>query len=387
MVSKCIMIPARSGSKRVPNKNLRLLSGKPLITYVIETCLKTDVDVWVNTDDELIKKMCIDLFPDVKIYNRPEELASDASTNDEFMYDFMKTHPQYQSFIQVLPTSPFIQLSDVKYFLDSFDFGYVDTMISVKEEQIGCVYNNEPINFSKVKKNPPSQEMKPVQVYATTLMGWSRESFMNHFERLGCAYHGGDEESTSYGGSRIQYVPIEGFAKIDIDTEDDFLLAEAVAQFIPFQDKYKKFYYEEGQYTDYIVPRVLKDDGIDKTTELKPNQPVVNVLEVMKSMTDQEAWYKTLIDSDSNSCTVVNQMPGEGNRRHYHAKWNEWWYILRGEWRFDIEDDFYLVKEGDLVFIEKGKKHKITAVGDVMASRLAVSRYDVEHIYSEKPQR
>ena len=221
--------------------------------------------------------------------------------------------------------------------------------------------------------------MTPIGVYATSLMGWKRKTFIRNMKELGCAYHGGNDS--------VSYYTLKGYSTVDIDNEEDFLLAEAVAQFIPFQDRYKKFYYEDGQYTDYIVPRVLKDDGIDKTTELKPNQPVVSVTDIMDSMTDQEAWYKTLIDSDSNSCTVVNQMPGEGNRRHYHAKWNEWWYILRGQWRFDIENESYIVKPGDLVFIEKGNKHKITAIGDQIASRLAVSRYDVEHIYAEKPNR
>ena len=56
-----IMIPARSGSKRVKNKNIRLLSGKPLISYVIETALKTNLPVYVNTDCEIILEYIKDL--------------------------------------------------------------------------------------------------------------------------------------------------------------------------------------------------------------------------------------------------------------------------------------------------------------------------------------
>jgi CMP-N-acetylneuraminic acid synthetase/mannose-6-phosphate isomerase-like protein (cupin superfamily) len=380
------MIPARSGSKRVPNKNIRLLSGKPLISYVFETCLDIETDVWVNTDCDKILRLADD-YEGLNKYKRPDYLGDDNTTNDDFMYDFMKNHPQYDYVIQVLPTSPFITKEEIESFKDKLLNGYIDTLISVKNEQIGAVYDDCPINFSKTKKNPPSQTMKPVQVYATSLMGWKVERFLNNYVEYGCAYHGGEDKFTDFEMCKTQYFPLTGFSKIDIDNEEDFVLAEAVAQFIPFQDRYKKFYYEDGQYTDYIVPRVLKDDGIEKTTELQPNQPVVNVPEVMESMTKSEAWYKTLIDSDSNSCTVVNQMPGEGNRRHYHAKWNEWWYIIRGEWRFDIEDESHIVGVGDLVFIQKGKKHKITAVGETIASRLAVSRYDVEHIYSERPER
>ena len=45
-------IPARSGSQRVKDKNLRPLNGKPLISYVIEASKKIDFfhDIYVNTD-------------------------------------------------------------------------------------------------------------------------------------------------------------------------------------------------------------------------------------------------------------------------------------------------------------------------------------------------
>ena len=43
-----------------------------------------------------------------------------------------------------------------------------------------------------------------------------------------------------------------------------------------------------------------------------------------------------------------------------------------------------IVKEGDFVFIKKDCKHKITAIGDEMAIRLAVSRADVEHVYPKE---
>ncbi len=49
------MIPARMGSKRVKSKNLRLLNGKPLIEYVIDTVSKIDIfdDIYVNSEDEI----------------------------------------------------------------------------------------------------------------------------------------------------------------------------------------------------------------------------------------------------------------------------------------------------------------------------------------------
>jgi quercetin dioxygenase-like cupin family protein len=74
-------------------------------------------------------------------------------------------------------------------------------------------------------------------------------------------------------------------------------------------------------------------------------------------------------------------LPGEGNRLHYHPDWNEWWYIIEGQWQWEIEGEKIIVKKGDVVFIPKGRKHRIEAIGDTPAIRLAVSRADVAHVY------
>ena len=75
-------------------------------------------------------------------------------------------------------------------------------------------------------------------------------------------------------------------------------------------------------------------------------------------------------------------MPGEGNRLHYHTDWDEWWYIIKGTWEWYVEGVSMKVTQGDVVFIERNKKHKITAVGPGQSIRLAVSREDVDHVYT-----
>ena len=81
--------------------------------------------------------------------------------------------------------------------------------------------------------------------------------------------------------------------------------------------------------------------------------------------------------------TIISQLPGEGNRLHYHPTWNEWWYIVDGEWEWEIEGQKRTVMRGDIVFMRKNRRHKITAVGDRPAIRMAVSRSDVLHVYPE----
>lgn len=131
------------------------------------------------------------------------------------------------------------------------------------------------------------------------------------------------------------------------------------------------------------VPSILNKDGVINNDLFDANKPVVNIRDIIKSFKEKTSWSKRVINTENNSATLICQMPGEGNRRHYHADWNEWWYIVDGKWEWEIEGKTITVSKGDIVFIEKGKLHKVTAIGDKPAIRLAVSREDVAHIYPE----
>jgi quercetin dioxygenase-like cupin family protein len=137
----------------------------------------------------------------------------------------------------------------------------------------------------------------------------------------------------------------------------------------------------KNQKIETDVPSILKSDGVINNNLMDANKEVVNVGSIIESHDSSVSWSHRVVNSDSNSATIISQLPGEGNRRHYHPNWNEWWYILEGEWIWEIEGKEFTIKKGDVVFIEKGKVHKITAGGDKPAIRLAVSREDVPHIY------
>jgi CMP-N,N'-diacetyllegionaminic acid synthase len=71
------IIPARGGSKGIPRKNIKLLSGQPLIAYVIKTAMNSRYidDVVVSTDDEEIAEIA--RIYGAKIIMRPQALAED----------------------------------------------------------------------------------------------------------------------------------------------------------------------------------------------------------------------------------------------------------------------------------------------------------------------
>src|SRR3989338_4843413 len=75
------IIPARGGSKRLPNKNIKLLNGRPLIEYIIKTGLQSNnLDkLIVSTDSKEIRKISVESGASVP-FLRPEELAQDTSS-------------------------------------------------------------------------------------------------------------------------------------------------------------------------------------------------------------------------------------------------------------------------------------------------------------------
>ena len=135
------------------------------------------------------------------------------------------------------------------------------------------------------------------------------------------------------------------------------------------------------EHIEVDVESILEKDGLRKNDLYNANQEIINVSEIINENGRSAPWSRRVVETENNSATILAQLPGEGNRLHYHPTWNEWWYIIDGEWEWEIEGKKKIVKKGDIVFMKKGRVHKITAVGKEMAIRLAVSRADVAHIY------
>tara|TARA_Y100001970_G_scaffold15871_1_gene17862 strand:+ start:46996 stop:48129 length:1134 start_codon:yes stop_codon:yes gene_type:complete len=369
------MIPARLGSKRVPKKNLRLLNGRPLISYSIETAVKSKIfdEVYVNSESNIFSNIAEEYG--AKFYNRPNFLSKDSTNNDQFCIDFLNNITG-DILIQILPTSPLISSLEIKNFVNHMLKNDFDTLVSTVPHQIATIYNNQPVNFEIMEPHISSQDMLPVETYATVLMGWKYKNFKKNISELGFAYHGGK--------GKIGYFPLKGLSTIDIDNEEDFRLAEVAIKMRAQSEFSNPEYYEDSlNKVEVDVPDILIRDGIIISNFDEENKPVSDINKLINKYGTSKSWCHRLVNTENNSATLLAQMPGEGNRMHYHPNWNEWWYIVKGMWEWDIEGEKRIIKKGEVIFIRKGCKHKITAVGDEMAIRLAVSREDVEHIYPD----
>ena len=261
------MIPARLGSSRIKNKNLRILNNKPLIQHIIDAAKNSKFlnELYLNSESLIFKEISKD--SKINFYHRPKELSSDKATNDDFTIDFLNKH-ECDLLIQLLPTSPFISSENIDEFIEKMINNSYDTMISLVRVQIETIYKNNPINFDQKKQTPPSQILEPIFPYACGIMGWKTLNFKKNITEFGAAYHGGN--------GKVGFYELKGFSNIDIDNEEDFLLAECVSEAIG-RKNIKPTYYNKSQNLifDSDVKKILSMDGVKKSQLLDFNKEVL----------------------------------------------------------------------------------------------------------------
>ena len=126
-MKKIAIIPARSGSKGLPNKNILMLGNKPLIAYTIEAALKSkEFERVIVSTDSLEYKYIAEKFG-AEVFMRSEELSNDKASSFVVIEDVLKkleTTIDYFVLLQV--TSPFRNENHIKESIKVFENG-IDT--------------------------------------------------------------------------------------------------------------------------------------------------------------------------------------------------------------------------------------------------------------------
>lgn len=215
------MIPARRGSERLKWKNLALLDGKPLISYAIQAAQKSKVfsRIVLNSED-LVFKTIAQRYK-VEFYQRSAHLASSTTKSDDVVYDFLKQYP-CDIIVWVNPTSPLQPAEEIKEILLYFQNNNLDTLITVKNEQVHCLFQNQPINFNIKGQFAQTQELTPVQPFVYSLMVWKSDCFKKTYEKKGYAFFCG----------KVGFYPVSKLSSVIIKKEEDLHFAEAVLRSI-----------------------------------------------------------------------------------------------------------------------------------------------------------
>ena len=214
-----VVIPARGGSKGIPQKNIKPLAGKPLLQYSIEVALQlfNAKDICVSTDDIEIKKVAEQSNITVP-FLRPPHLATDtANTRDVLLHavEFYKDRG-YNTLVLLQPTSPFKTSEQVKQALELFTLD-IDMVVSVYESEANPYYNlfeedaHGFLHQSKPSTITRRQDCPKVYAYNGAIYVINIDSLLqkpiNQFQKI------------------IKY-NMDKKSSLDIDTMEDWQLAE-----------------------------------------------------------------------------------------------------------------------------------------------------------------
>ena len=215
----CI-IPARSGSKGIKNKNIKNFKKKPLIFYTIDFAKKLNfVDKIIFSTDSKKYLNIANQFYNFGQKLRPKKFANDKSKAIEYVnheLKKLKNINNYKYLLLLQPTSPFRKRSDFKKAFEMIKSNKCDTVITsklVKEHPLLMhTYNNRVTFYTKNYKKAFS----------------GRQGFPKIYLRQGAMYLtkiSAFKKFKSLQGGLVKHIVVKGKYAVNIDDKEDLVLA------------------------------------------------------------------------------------------------------------------------------------------------------------------
>jgi len=222
LVSKYLaIIPARGGSKRLPNKNILDLNGKPLIAWSIEAAKKSKYidEIVVSSDSNEILEIAQKY--NVKTIKRPDELATDTASSVDVVKHVAENYPGYEYVVLLQPTSPLRNKKHIDEAIELLEKKNADAIISVCEMDHSPLWSNTLPESLSMKnflredvKNKRSQDLP-------TYYRLNGAIYICKTDRL-------LEQNTFFIKDNIFAYIMDRKSSVDIDDEIDFKLAEVL---------------------------------------------------------------------------------------------------------------------------------------------------------------
>lgn len=218
---------ARGGSKGLPRKNIKLLAGKPLIQYSIETAKKLNVDnVFVSTEDKEIAYIAEQLG--AIVIQRPIELATDSTPEwlawRHAVNYVTQNYGAFDLFISLPTTSPLRSAEDVNKAIELFSNQNADACISITKANRSPYFNmvkktdaGECVLINQLDSQVSRRQDVPQSFDMTTVVYVTEPDFILN--------------NSSLFDGKVVGVEIPKERAVDIDDIYDFLFAETLLKF------------------------------------------------------------------------------------------------------------------------------------------------------------
>lgn len=212
------IIPIKHISTRVPGKNYRLMNGKPLYCYIIETLLKSKyiTDIYIDTNSDTVKQGVKDTFPlpKIHIYDRPEHLwPGDVSTNTLLKNIISDLNLDADLYVQTHVTNPLLKIATVDNAIETFlnSCNSVDSLFSVQTHHTRFYdKDGKDMNHNRFHLIP-TQNLDPIYEENSCIYIFPKSTLAKFNARIG-------ENALLY--------PMNDIESQDIDIETDFIIAE-----------------------------------------------------------------------------------------------------------------------------------------------------------------
>jgi len=214
IASSIIIIPARRGSKRLPDKNVMPLGGVPLILHSINYAKanKNLIDrIFISTDDPRAKMIA--LKEGIEVIDRPLYLGDDnASTVSALKHVLETIEKEVENVILLQPTNPLRPKNLLTEAFQKFESGGYDSLMTVTRsfQKFGSIKKDRFVPFN-YRMGQRSQDLDPLY-YENGLLYITKASLILDEKIL--------------GENNFSFIVDHPFAKVDIDVQEDLDYAE-----------------------------------------------------------------------------------------------------------------------------------------------------------------
>lgn len=201
-------VPIKFYSQRLENKNFLLLDNKPLCGHIFDTLNKVERidEIYVYCSNSNIMN-CIP--NNIKLLSRSSTLDSNDTLGIELYQDFC-SRVSADIYILAHATSPFISYQSINKGLDSILIDNHDSSLSVTKVNNFVWYQGKPLNYS-ISNIPRTQTIEPIYLETSGFYIFKQEVINKLYTRI---------------GDNPYLVIVDNKEGIDIDTEEDFVIAQ-----------------------------------------------------------------------------------------------------------------------------------------------------------------
>ena len=190
------IVPIKSQSKRVKNKNFKKINGKPLYKYLLDKLKFTNFnEIYVDSDSLEIEKYC--RLKNYKFINRSPKLALDSANGNDLL-NFHSKIINADIYFQLFITAPLMKIKTINNCIEKIKKSKkYDSILTSKSVQTWFWYKGKPVNYDP-KILPRSQDAHPLVFETTGLYGIRKKILLSKKARIGNQpyfYEVSDEEA------------------------------------------------------------------------------------------------------------------------------------------------------------------------------------------------